>query len=85
VYVNSATYAPSGAPAAVAYGNGIVNRFGYNSRLQPPTIQAAYQGNAGQVDWQLNYNWGTSNNNGNLQSLTSQGFALISIRSKQLS
>ena len=69
-YVASAQYAPHGAPMQYSYGNTLYRNYTYNSRLQPLTATDTVQNNTGNTHLSLAWNWGTSNNNGNLQSLT---------------
>lgn len=59
--VNS--YAPHGAPAQVTLGNGVVETWGYNARLQPVAIRASGPG----AFMDLGYEYGTPTaNNGNV-------------------
>ena len=62
-YVTGATYALQGALATLPFYNGITETTTYNARLQPTTIQAG-----GLLT--LSYSYGTTNDNGNVQSQT---------------
>jgi hypothetical protein len=73
-YVTSATYARHGAPSQYSYGNTLYRKYTYNSRLQPRTGNDSVLNNPGNTHLYFTWNWGTSNNNGNLQSMiTSHG------------
>jgi len=62
-YVNSISYAAHGAITSQTLGNTLSHQIGYNSRLQPTSISL------GSV-LTLSYSYGSTNNNGNVQSIT---------------
>jgi len=62
-YLNPINYAPQGAVSSETLGNGLSHQMGYNSRLQPMNISLGSL-------LTLAYDYGSSNNNGNVQSLT---------------
>jgi RHS repeat-associated protein len=76
-YLSNATYAPTGAPASLTLGNGVIESASYNNRFQPCNFQAAtgtfiwlnrtnnYYPTAG-----TNCQPGSGGNNGNVISIT---------------
>ena len=70
VYLSGMTYAAHGAPAGYQYGNALTRQAKYNVRLQPNSTLDMLNNNAGNPLLALFWNWGTINNNGNLQSIS---------------
>ena len=69
--LSQVTYAAHGALAREVYGNNLAHTISYNNRLQVSVIKlATYTTRTALVDLDLVYNYGTTNNNGNLQSET---------------
>ena len=77
------SYAPSAGVSGISYGahngltseiydNSLIHQVTYNSRLQPNEIKLGTSGTPTSVV-DLTYNYGTSNNNGNLQSVSYSG------------
>lgn len=64
--VSGISYAAHGALTSATYGNGLVNAATYNSRLQVSEITLTGGSPNSKID--LTYNYGATNNNGNLQS-----------------
>jgi len=62
-YVSSISYAAHGGMTSQTLGNGLLHQIGYNSRLQPTSISLGSL-------LTLSYNYGSTNNNGNVQSIT---------------
>src|SRR5260370_12278501 len=58
-----------------AYGNSLVQAISYNNRLQANEIKLGTSGAPTSI-LDLAYNYGTTNNNGNVQSLTYAGGGL---------
>jgi YD repeat-containing protein len=84
-YVSDFSYAPHGGPNWFLYGNNVCRAFTYNSRLQPwtminsvvhgavPAGDCTYPGDERMVQV---FDWGTANNNGNLNvATTSHGIS----------
>ncbi|MEQ1606557.1 MAG: hypothetical protein ABL999_16985 [Pyrinomonadaceae bacterium] len=68
--VSSISYAAQGGMASQTLGNGLVHAIGYNSRLQPTSIQLGSSG----ATMSLSYTYGTSTtNNGNITSIAYSG------------
>lgn len=83
---NSTTYAPSasvsnigyashGALKTQTYGNTLAHAIDYNYRLQPIEIKLGTSGNPTSI-LDLTYSYGTTNNNGNVQSIGYTGGGL---------
>jgi YD repeat-containing protein len=68
-YAASATYAAHGALAQVWYGNNLVDNYVYNNRLQVSSFSTNVNNNGSNTFLQLQPQWGTTNNNGNLQGM----------------
>ena len=69
--LSQVTYTAHGALAREVYGNNLAHTISYNNRLQVSEIKlATYTTRTALVDLDLVYNYGTTNNNGNLQSET---------------
>ena len=68
-------YAPHGSIASETYGNGLVHAFNYNSRLQTTEIRLGTAGSPASV-LGLTYDYGTTNNNGNVNGVTYGGGGL---------
>ncbi len=64
-YASNFSYAPSGAVVAVQLGNGHWESTNYNSRLQPTRIALGTTQNSTDL-LKLDYNYGTTQNNGNV-------------------
>lgn len=73
--LSSIGYSPHNALTTETYGNSLVHAVNYNSRLQPSEIKLGTAGVPTSVV-DLNYSYGTTNNNGNVQSLTYAGGGL---------
>ncbi|MBK6723642.1 MAG: RHS repeat protein [Acidobacteria bacterium] len=68
--VSSVSYAAQGGIASQTLGNGLVHAIGYNTRLQPTSIQLGSSG----ATMSLSYTYGTSStNNGNITSIAYSG------------
>ena len=72
---NRMQYAAHGAVAVMKLGNGLWEHRDYNSRLQPAFIGLGTSSTDSST-LGLTYNYGTSNNNGNLQTVTYAGGGL---------
>ena len=73
--VSSIAYAPHSALTSESYGNGLIHAVTYNNRLQPNEIKLGTSGSpASIVD--LTYSYGTTTNNGNVQSMGYTGGGL---------
>ena len=73
--VSSIAYAPHSALTSETYGNGLIHAVTYNNRLQPNEIKLGTSGSpASIVD--LTYSYGTTTNNGNVQSIGYSGGGL---------
>jgi RHS repeat-associated protein len=66
-YLSQVTYAPHGNVNALRLGNGLWERRSFNSRMQPTELKLGTQSNQESV-LKLNYAYGTTNNNGNIQT-----------------
>ena len=73
--VSGISYSPHQAIIAETYGNNLIHAINFNSRLQPYEIKLGTSGAPTSVI-DLNYNYGTTNNNGNVLSLTYSGGGL---------
>ncbi|HYR76176.1 MAG TPA: RHS repeat-associated core domain-containing protein [Pyrinomonadaceae bacterium] len=73
--VSSISYGPTNSLASQTYGNNLIHAVSYNSRLQPSEIKLGTSGNPTSIV-DLAYNYGTTNNNGNLQSVSYSGGGL---------
>jgi RHS repeat-associated protein len=70
VYVRTASYWPHGAVEKVDYGNNVWRTYGFNSRLQVNGLWDAINDNPSYFLFLENpITYGTTNNNGNIQSL----------------
>jgi len=83
---NATTYAPTASVSSIGYashnalktetyGSGLIHAVTYNNRLQPTEIKLGTSGNSTSVI-DLNYSYGTTSNNGNVQSYTYGGGGL---------
>ena len=68
-YANSFVYTSAGAVSSMRLGNGKFENTQYNSRLQPVQIGLGASANAQNL-LKLNYDYGTTDNNGNVKSQT---------------
>ena len=68
-YVTQATYMPHGGIQALPMGNDVWQVYSYNSRMQVERIEDAVNNDPSQVLFDQHFEWGTSDNNGNLQSV----------------
>ena len=68
-YAENFTYDPAGAATSLQLGNGHWESTKFNSRLQPTQIALGSTGDATNL-LKLNYSYGTTQNNGNIQSQT---------------
>jgi RHS repeat-associated protein len=73
--ISSILYAPQSALKTETYGNSLIHAVSYNNRLQPTEIKLGTSGNSTSVI-DLNYSYGTTSNNGNVQSYTYGGGGL---------
>jgi RHS repeat-associated protein len=73
--VSSIGYASHNALKTETYGNSLVHAMTYNNRLQPNEIKLGTSGAPTSIV-DLVYNYGTTNNNGNVQSVTYAGGGL---------
>jgi len=73
--VSGIGYSPHQVVTTETYGNNLIHATNFNSRLQPYEIRLGTSGAPTSVI-DLNYNYGTSNNNGNVLSLTYSGGGL---------
>jgi RHS repeat-associated protein len=73
--VSSIAYAPHSALTTETYGNNLVHAITYNTRLQPNQIKLGTAAAPTSV-LNLTYNYGTTTNNGNVQSMTYAGGGL---------
>ena len=69
-YASSFTYAPQGAPSSYSYGNLLSRTNTYNNRLQLASFADAIGNDPTQSLLIETSNWGSTNNNGNLQGTT---------------
>lgn len=73
--VSGIGYAPHSALTGETYGNNLVHAVTYNNRRQPNEIKLGTSGAPTSV-LSLAYNYGTTNNNGNVQSISYAGGGL---------
>jgi RHS repeat-associated protein len=73
--VSSIGYAAHNALNTETYGNGLIHAIAYNNRLRPTQIKLGISGNPTSVV-SLGYSYGTTNNNGNVQTHTYAGGGL---------
>lgn len=73
--VSNVSYTAPGTLSSQTYGNTLINAVSYNSRLQPDEIKLGTGGNPTSVV-SIAYNYGTTANNGNVQSITYNGGGL---------
>lgn len=73
--VSSISYAAHNALTAETYGNNLVHAVTYNTRFQPNEIKLGTSGSPTSV-LDLTYSYGTTGNNGNVQSITYAGGGL---------
>ena len=73
--VSSIGYAAHGALNTETYGNSLIHAINFNSRLQVNEIKLGSSGNPTSL-LDLTYNYGTTNDNGNVQSLSYVGGGL---------
>ena len=73
--VSGIGYASQNALNTETYGNSLVHAINYNNRLQPIEIKLGTTGAPSSI-LDLVYNYGTTNNNGNVQSLSYSGGGL---------
>jgi RHS repeat-associated protein len=74
--VSSVGYAAHNALSSETYGNGLIHAVSYNNRLQPTQINLGTSGSPTSVI-SLGYTYGTTNNNGSVQTHTYSGGGLI--------
>jgi RHS repeat-associated protein len=73
--VSGIGYAAHNALNTETYGNGLIHAIDYNNRLQPTQIKLGTSGNPTSVV-SLGYNYGTTDNNGNVRTHTYSGGGL---------
>jgi RHS repeat-associated protein len=73
--LSSVGYAPHSGLATQTYGNNLVHAVSYNSRLQPIEIKLGTSGAPSSII-DLDYSYGATNNNGNVQSIAYNGGGL---------
>ena len=73
--VSSIGYASSNALNTETYGNSLIHAISYNNRLQPTEIKLGTSSNSTSVI-DLTYSYGTTTNNGNIQSESYSGGGL---------
>jgi RHS repeat-associated protein len=73
--VSSISYGPHGGLTSETYSNNLIHGVMYNSRLQPSEIKLGTSGAPTSVV-SISYNYGTTNNNGNVQSISYAGGGL---------
>jgi len=78
--VSSIAYAATSALVSQTYGNNLIHAVSYNSRQQTSEIKLGTSGAPTSVV-DLNYSYGTTANNGNLQSVTYSGGGLSNTQS----
>ncbi|HEU4510625.1 MAG TPA: RHS repeat-associated core domain-containing protein, partial [Pyrinomonadaceae bacterium] len=66
---NRIQYSPHGAVSQLRLGNTLWEHTNFNSRLQPEQVGLGITAASSSV-WRLDYSYGTTNNNGNVQSQT---------------
>ena len=64
-YASSLSYTAHGAAASMTLGNTLVEQTAFNNRLQPLQIKLGTTANPSSV-LELDYGYGTTNNNGNV-------------------
>jgi YD repeat-containing protein len=69
-YLTQAGYYPHGAPNFYGYGNNVWPGWQYNNRLQQSASYATVGNGSNNYLLTLSENWGTTNNNGNLQGVS---------------
>jgi hypothetical protein len=74
-YMGWVRYAPHGAVDAMQMGNNVWRVYTYNSRLQVQRILDAVDNSPNQLLLDQQFSWGTSDNNGNLQSVLANHWA----------
>ena len=67
-YVAGVSYAPAGGPTLYQYGNNLWRQISYNNRLQMSGFIDLVNNSTGSELLNVGLTWGTTNNNGNLQS-----------------
>lgn len=75
VSVSSVGYAAHGGLTRQTYGNNLIHAVSYNNRLQPIEIKLGTSGAPASII-DLVYSYGTTNNNGNVQSIAYSGGGL---------
>jgi RHS repeat-associated protein len=73
--VSNISYASHDALSSETYGNGLVHAISYNSRLQPTEIKLGTSGSPTSIV-DLTYSYGSTANNGNVQSIAYSGGGL---------
>ena len=73
--VSSIAYTPHSALTTETYGNGLIHAVTYNNRLQPNEIKLGTSGSPTSIV-DLTYSYGTTTNNGNVQSIDYSGGGL---------
>jgi RHS repeat-associated protein len=73
--VSSISYASHNGLASETYGNNLIHAVSYNNRLQPIEIKLGTSGSPSSII-DLDYTYGTTANNGNLQSISYSGSGL---------
>ena len=73
--VSGISYGPHGGLTSETYSNSLIHGVTYNSRLQPSEIKLGTSGAPASVV-SISYNYGTTNNNGNVQSISYAGGGL---------
>jgi RHS repeat-associated protein len=73
--VSTIGYAAHNALNTETYGNGLIHAIDYNNRLQPTQIKLGTSGSPTSIV-SLGYSYGTTNNNGNVQTHTYNGAGL---------
>jgi YD repeat-containing protein len=68
-YATQVSYVPHGGIRALPMGNNVWQVYSYNSRMQVQRIEDAVNNDPSQVLFDQHFEWGTSDNNGNLQSV----------------
>jgi RHS repeat-associated protein len=73
--ISTVSYAPHGGLTSETFGNNLIHAQTYNNRLQPTQIKLGTAASPTSV-MNLTYNYGTTTNNGNVQSITYAGGGL---------
>jgi RHS repeat-associated protein len=73
--VSSIGYASQNSLSTETYGNSLIHTVSYNNRLQPTEIELGTSSNSTSVV-DLTYSYGTTSNNGNIQSISYSGGGL---------